>query len=108
MASVYKRNGRGPWIIAWFDHTGKRRDRSSRTTDRRAAERIAAKLEADAALRRDGVIDARTDGYAAAERVPLSQHAGVFHKHLTQKGTGTKTLKSYRVEPKKRKKIGQG
>ena len=38
----------------YFDHTGKRQSRSARTTDKTAAERIAAKFEADAALRREG------------------------------------------------------
>jgi integrase len=61
MATVYKRGGSGNrggrWNIAYFDHNGKRQVQSARTTDKAAAERIAAKLEADAALRREGVID---------------------------------------------------
>lgn len=57
MATVYKRNGVGKYQIDWFDHTGKRRSKSSGTTDKAAANRIAAKLDADAALRRERVID---------------------------------------------------
>ncbi len=38
--SLYQRNNRGCWIAAWFDHDGKRRERSTRTTDKAAAERI--------------------------------------------------------------------
>lgn len=61
MATVYKRGGSanrgGRWYIAYFDHNGERQVQSARTTDKAAAERIAAKLEADAALRREGVID---------------------------------------------------
>ena len=40
--------------------------KSARTTDKASAERIAAKLDADAALRREGVVDpthSRLDGH---------------------------------------------
>ena len=82
MASVYKRNNTGPYIISWFDAAGRRREKSSRTTDRRAAERIAAKLDADAALRRDGVVDATADRYAEADRAPLAEHLADWHKSM--------------------------
>jgi hypothetical protein len=54
MASVYRKgNKRGTyWYAAWRDHNGKRHTRCTKTTDKSAAERIAAKYEADAALRR--------------------------------------------------------
>ena len=57
MATVYKRNGVGRYQIDWFDHSGKRRTKSSGTTDKAAANRIAAKLESEAALRRERVVD---------------------------------------------------
>ena len=74
MASVFKRKGKGSWIISWFDHTGRRRTRSSRTTDRRAADRIAKELDAQAALRREGVVDPLQDSYAEAARRPLERN----------------------------------
>ena len=46
MASVFKKKGRSSYTILWFDHTGKRREKSSKTADKRAAERIANELEA--------------------------------------------------------------
>lgn len=49
MAFIYKRRSRGWHIVSWFDHAGQRRNRGTRTMDYRAAERIAAKLESDAA-----------------------------------------------------------
>ena len=60
MASVFKRGGKkakGYWYASWFDHKGKRRTKCTRTTDKATAERIARKHEADAALRRESVID---------------------------------------------------
>ncbi len=78
MASIFKRGRRGAWIIQWFDHRGRRRERSSRTTDRRAAERIAAKLEEEAALAREGVIDPRLQRVAEADRIPLRKHVDAY------------------------------
>ncbi|MCH8829370.1 MAG: hypothetical protein IID45_07305, partial [Planctomycetes bacterium] len=77
-------------MARWFDHTGKRREASTRTTDRAAAERILAKRIADAALRRDGVIDARDDRYAAAERRPLTEHVADWRATLIAKGVTPK------------------
>jgi len=64
MASVFKRDNSKCWQISWFDHTGARRQKSARTTDYAAATRIANKLDAEAALKRDGVVDPRIDDIA--------------------------------------------
>ena len=69
--TLFRRNGRGTWIARWHNHDGKRQERSTRTTDKTAAERILKKRVADVALRLDGVIDARQDRYAIEGRKPL-------------------------------------
>jgi len=76
--SLFKRGGRGAWIAAWFDHDGRRRERSTKTTDRATAERILAKRVADAALRREGVVDASRDRYAVEARRPIGEHAEAY------------------------------
>jgi integrase len=76
--SLFKKGGAGPWIASYFDHAGKRRERSTRTTDRRAAERILAKIVADVALRREGVIDPRDDRFATEARRPLTEHIAAY------------------------------
>ena len=38
--SLYRRTANGNWIERWYDHTGKRQEASTYTTDRAAAERI--------------------------------------------------------------------
>ena len=81
MSSVYKWNNTGPYIVSWFDATGRRREKSSRTTDKRVAERIAAKLDADAALRRDGVVDARQDRLFVENRKPVVEHIQAYLNH---------------------------
>ena len=82
MASVFKRNGTGPYLVHYFDHTGKRRERSTRTTDKRVAERLADKWQADAMLRREGVIDADLDEYAKEARRPIAEHVGDYQEYL--------------------------
>jgi len=84
--TLFKRNGHGPWITSWYDHSGKRKERSARTTDKAAAERILNKRVADAALRRDGVIDARKDGFAVQGRKPLTGHIADYIAHCRHTG----------------------
>lgn len=93
MATVFKRNGKGPWIIQFFDSAGRRREKSSRTSDYRVAERIANKLEADVALRREGVIDGRQDKFSDEARKPLAQHVADYLEHCTGKGLASHTVK---------------
>ncbi len=80
--SVYLRNGKGSWIAQWHDHQGKRREKSTRTTDKRTAERILAKFVADEALRREGVIDPELDAFAVEGKRPIKDHFNEYAKHL--------------------------
>ena len=94
--SLYKRNGTGPWVMSWFDATGRRRQRSTRTTDRAAAERILAKVTSDEALRqgwghRRAGRPIRQGGKAAPGRprgpeyVQQCRRSGQNARHLQQK-----------------------
>lgn len=78
MASIFKKNGKGNYIIVYFDLDGRRRERSSRTTDLATAKRIGSKIESDLALRRDGVIDSKLDRFALEARRPINQHVDDF------------------------------
>src|SRR6516165_7157844 len=86
MATVFKRGGSdnrgGRWYFAFFDHRGQRQVRSARTTDRAAAERIAAKLEADAALRREGVIDPVLESVVRESQRTIESHLEDFKAKL--------------------------
>jgi integrase len=93
VASVFRRHDAGAWLVSYFDHTGRRREHSTRTTDKKAADRIAAKLDADAALRREGVIDPRLDGYTVQDRVPLAQHVDAYIAHMEHAGRAPKHVK---------------
>ena len=85
MASVFKRGGKrvkGYWYASWHDHNGQRRTKCTRTTDKATAERIARKKEADAALRRDGVIDAALEGISAQSQRSIESHLADFESKL--------------------------
>ena len=92
MATIFKRNGKGNYIIQYFDHEGRRREKSSRTTDRRAAERIAAKIEAEEALRREGVVDARQERLVQENRRPLAEHIDGYFEHCEHIGQTPKHI----------------
>ncbi len=86
MATVFKRGGKanrgGKYYISYFDHEGKRITRSARTSDKAVAERIAAKLEADIALRRDGVIDPHLDAICDESRRSVESHLADFEAKM--------------------------
>ena len=99
MASVYKRGGRrgkGNYYIDWYDHTGKRRSKSSGTSDKAAANRIAAKIEADVALRREGVIDPTLDAITQQARRSIKEHLADFENKMRAAGRSQKHIRSTR------------
>jgi len=85
MATVFKRQDKRNWYIDYFDHTGKRISRSSNTTDKAAATRIANKLEAEVALRVDGVIDVRAEDKAKLATLPIKIHLDAYRSARTSK-----------------------
>jgi len=86
MATIFKRGGKGPWIIQWYDHKGDRREMSSRGTDKRRAEQLAQKLESDKLLRKTGIIDASTDGYIEHRKMSVGDHLTEYLADLSHTG----------------------
>jgi len=90
MASVFKRGGKnnrgGPYYIQWKDHNGRRQTKCANTTDKASAERIAKKLEADAALRRDGVIDPALDAISKESQRTIDAHLADFEAKMRAAG----------------------
>lgn len=84
--TIYRRATGAAWTARWYDHNGQRQTRSTGTTDKGAAERILRKWVADAALRREGVVDARTDNYASADRRPIAEHLDDYRDDLRHRG----------------------
>ncbi len=90
MASVFKRGGKGNrggyWYVSWYDHGGKRRSKCAKTTDKATAERIGAKLETEAAKRREGLIDPQLEGFARETKRPLAELIVEYKAKLVANG----------------------
>jgi integrase len=89
MASVYKRGGKsnrdGYWYVSWVEYSAKgqvRRSKCARTTDKATAERIARKLEAEAALRREGVIDPTLDAISKESQRTIDSHLADYQSKM--------------------------
>ena len=88
--TLFKRSPGAAWTARFFDHSGRRRTRSTGTTDKAAAERILRQWIADAALRREGVIDPKADGFASADRRPIGEHLGDYLADLLNRSRTSK------------------
>ncbi len=94
MATIFKRGGKGNWIIQWFDHKGDRREKSSRTTDKRLARQLAGKLESDAMLRREGVIDPSTDKLTEHRKSSLADHLSEYLADMRHRGCSPRHVRT--------------
>jgi integrase len=93
MATVFKRPGRKNWIAQWFSHDRTQRfERSTGTTDRKLAERLAQRWENREIERREGLIDVRAEAMAAHQATPLERHLSDFLLYLESKGTSAQTV----------------
>ncbi len=94
MASVYKRKrdlqraldnkedpNSVPWYIHYTDHLGNRITEVG-FADKRETERLAAKLEHEAMLRKRGLIDPDQEELLEKKRSPLTEHLKAFEKSL--------------------------
>ena len=88
MASVFKRKDGERYLAGFYDHAGTYRTRSTRTTDKSAAKRIAAKWENAAALRREGVIDPRQEEMLSESQRSVELHLADYQAKLETGGSG--------------------
>ena len=95
MATIYKRKRdigkkNACWWIQYFDHEGNRPTVKG-YTDKRKTEAKAAKLEEEARLRRDGLIDPKQEMARTHRQTPLSKHLAKPWHRLSRHGR-TKAL----------------
>ncbi len=86
MASIFKRTRdtnrkRAPYFISYKDHTGRRRMVKG-YTDKAVTQQLAAKLEHEAKLRSDGLVDADAEDRRAVQTVPIETLLDTFEKTL--------------------------
>lgn len=95
MASVFKRGGKrnrnGVWYISYYERPGVRKTVRG-CTDKAATESLARKLESDAMLRREGVLDEKQERLTKVSREPIEQHIDRFKQMMQGKGTTEKHL----------------
>ena len=92
--TLFKRSVGGFWIASWYDHTGMRCGRSTRTTDRRAAERILVKHVADTALKHERVIDPQMAAIADESARSIESHLADFETKMKAGGRKIKTVRA--------------
>ena len=85
MASIYRRKKGGTYYFTYHVRPGTRRTVKG-CKDRAARDALARKPEADAMLRREGVIDVRAGKLAQWEYLPLGKHLGAFETAMRGKG----------------------
>lgn len=82
MASVFRRKGQKNWRIGWKDHRGLRHEKSSGTTDKRLAERLAAQIRDVELERKRGLIDPASERLADHRARALASHFADYREHL--------------------------
>ncbi len=83
-----------PWIAQFFDHLGKRKERSTRTTDKRAAERIVAKFVTDESMRRTGTVDAQLEAIGDQSKRTITSHLADYRAKLEASGRTPKHIQT--------------
>jgi len=85
--SLFQRRSGGPWVASWFDGEGVRRERSTRTTSRSDAERIARKWVQHSAMVREGL--AKPEGGTEMDRhatASVASHLEAFNAAKRSEG----------------------
>jgi integrase len=89
MASIYRRKAGGTFYITYHVRPGQRRTVKG-CKDRTATEALARKIEGDALLRANGIIDTVAEKLAQSASAPLESHIATFEATMRAKG-GTET-----------------
>ena len=74
MANVKKRKGSNKYYVRFTDHTGKVKEVSTHTTDKRLAERKARELQSKVDERKNGMLDDQTVVFERASKKALLEH----------------------------------
>jgi integrase len=89
MGTLFRRARAGAksnWIAEFTDHNGERKQKSTRTSDKKTAAQILAHWETEAAKRTSGLIDPRMERFAMQATKPITEHAKQFLASLKSAG----------------------
>ncbi|XZE21813.1 tyrosine-type recombinase/integrase [Pirellulaceae bacterium SH449] len=93
---VYKKKGSKCYYFNYHDESGCRRFKSTGTTDKRAAEAIAAKHKTDAALRKHSIIDTKAEAVQESLASKIDSHIDEYEKSMRAKSITVKHVESSR------------
>jgi len=104
MASIYKRGSDkkrkgSAYYISYTDHTGKRCTTKG-YSDKGLTQQLAARLEHEAKLRRDGLVDAEMEHCRDVRQAPIKTHLATFERALQSRANTTRyvSLIVHRIE----------
>ena len=100
MAALMRRKGSRYWIVRYVEQDGTPRQRSTRTTDRRVADRIRRQIESDLANRMAGLVDDQAAAFEEASREPLSQHVDVYLNSCKASGQASRRIQGKQLHLK--------
>ncbi len=97
--SLIQRADGGPWVARWYDHRGVRVERSTRTTDRKAADQMLRHWMAESAKRRSGMIDPEVEAVTKRSREPIrvaldAWRASLAARNITPKRVSVATRRA--------------
>ena len=91
MASVFKRKGAKRYTIKYVDHTGKRREKSG-YSDKQKTQRLAAKLDDESKLCRDGLMDPIAQNTSDQSKRSIEKHLSEFQAKMAAGGKSEKHI----------------
>jgi len=94
MASIKKRRGSNKYYVRYTDHTGKVKDVSTHTTDKRLAERKANKIQSKVDERKNGMLDDQAVAFERASKKPLLEHIQEYIADCESQGQDKRRITS--------------
>ncbi len=92
--AVYKRSGGKTYYFNYYDENGKRRFKSTGTTDKRAAEDIASKHKTDAALRKHSIIDTKAEAAQDLLNTKIAPHVKDYEQSMRSRNVTEKHIET--------------
>ena len=81
--TLFRRKAGGAWIARWYDASGKRREKSTKSTDKALARRLLRDWTGQALLRKEGLIDPAQDHLTEHGQRLLLDHVADYIVHCT-------------------------
>jgi integrase len=85
MATMFKRGGKGPWLIRWRNSSGRLQELSLGRADKATARTVKQEMEQRLVLEKQGLIDPRREHFRGENAKPIQAHVDAYLRHLDLK-----------------------